>query len=108
MEKLRIRADQFRKQGRLRDKDIDEIINEMKPNGGTIDDDTDREAANASNDENRRVMAAVEEDYYRHTALHQTLSNKEYSESWGRIATDLTTGSEGTMNLQKQWISKKT
>ncbi len=60
MEQLRIRANRFRKQGRLHDEDIDKIINEMKANGGTIDDDTDREAANASNDENRRVMAAVE------------------------------------------------
>jgi hypothetical protein len=94
MEQLRIRADRFRKQGRLCDEDIDEIINEMKANGGTIDDDTDIEVANASNDKNRRVR----QDYYRHTASHQTLSNKEYSKSWGRIATDLTTGSEGTIN----------
>jgi hypothetical protein len=60
MEQLRIRADWFRKQGRLCDKDIDKIIKEMKANEGTIDDDTDRKAANASNDENRRVMEAVE------------------------------------------------
>jgi hypothetical protein len=60
MEQLRIRADRFRKQGRLRDEDIDEIIKEMKANEGTIDDDTDRKAANASNNKNRRVMEAVE------------------------------------------------
>jgi hypothetical protein len=60
MEQLRIRADRFRKQGRLCDKDIDEIIKEMKANEGTIDGNMDRKAANASNDENRRVMEAVE------------------------------------------------
>jgi hypothetical protein len=60
MEQLRIRADRFRKQGRLCDEDIDEIIKEMKANEGTIDDDTDKKAANASNNKNRRVMEAVE------------------------------------------------
>jgi hypothetical protein len=54
-----LRADRFRKQGRLCNEDIDKIIKEMKANEGTIDDDTDRKAANASNDKNRRIMEAV-------------------------------------------------
>jgi hypothetical protein len=60
MEQLRIRADWFRKQGRLCNEDIDKIIKEMKANEETIDDNTDRKAANTSNNENRRVMEAVE------------------------------------------------
>ena len=55
MEQLRIRAEWFRKQGRLRDKDLEEIIAEIKANDRTAEEDADK------TEENRWVMEAVEE-----------------------------------------------
>jgi ribosomal protein L12E/L44/L45/RPP1/RPP2 len=61
MERLRIQAERFRKQGRLRDKDLEEVIAEIKANDRTAEGDADKTASSASDKENRRVMEAVEE-----------------------------------------------
>ena len=59
MDQLRIRAERFRKQGRLRDKDLEEIIAEIKANNRTTEEDADKTASSASDKENRRVMEAM-------------------------------------------------
>ncbi len=61
LEHLRIRADRFRKQGRLEDKDLEEIITEIKASEETKDDEADGKAAIASKDEHQQVMEAVED-----------------------------------------------
>ncbi len=61
MEQLRIRADQFRKQGRLQDNNLEEIIMEIKASDETMDDEMNGKAAIASNNKRRRVMEAVED-----------------------------------------------
>ena len=50
MEQLRVRAERYRKQGRLRDEDLDEIIKDIKEMGGTKDDETTGERERASTD----------------------------------------------------------
>jgi hypothetical protein len=59
LEQLRIRADQFRKQGRLQDNNLEEIIMEIKASDETMDDETNGKTDIASNDKHRRVMEAV-------------------------------------------------
>ena len=61
LEQLRIRADQFRKQGRLQDNNLEEIIMEIKASDETMDDEMNGKAAIASNNKRRRVMEAVED-----------------------------------------------
>ena len=61
MEQLRIRAERFRKQGRLRDEDLEEIIADIKANDKTTEDEADKTAGNTSDGENRQVKEAVEE-----------------------------------------------
>jgi hypothetical protein len=61
LEQLRIRADQFRKQGRLQDNNLEEIITEIKASDETMDDETNSKAAITSNNKHRRVMEAVED-----------------------------------------------
>ena len=72
MEQLRIRAERFRKQGRLRDKDLKEIIAEIKANDRAAEEDVDKTASSKSNKENRRVMEAVEEGLLQ---IHSTAPN---------------------------------
>jgi hypothetical protein len=60
LEHLRRRADQFRKQGRLQDDDLEEIITEIKASEETKDSEMDDKAATSSADEHRRVKKAVE------------------------------------------------
>jgi hypothetical protein len=61
MEQLQIRADRFRKQGRLQDKDQEEIIKGIKENKGIKDDEGDDKAATAATDKHNKVLEAVEE-----------------------------------------------
>jgi hypothetical protein len=80
MEQLRIQAERFRKQGRLRDKDLEEIIAEIKANDRTGEEDADKTASSASNEENRRVMEAVEEGLLQ---VHGTAPNtKQHGVFW--------------------------
>jgi len=59
MEQLRIRAERFRKQGRLRDKDLAEIIAEIKATDKSTQDEMNKMETSTSADENKRVMEAV-------------------------------------------------
>ncbi len=61
MEQLRIRAEQFRKQGRLQEDDLEQIIEEMKAEGQSKGSEggNDKTAADI---EHKRVMEAVEEE----------------------------------------------
>jgi hypothetical protein len=52
MEQLRIRAERFRKQGRLRDEDLEEIIADIKANDKTTEEEADKTACSTSDDEN--------------------------------------------------------
>ncbi len=55
MEQLQIRADRFRKQGRLQDEDLEEIIAEIKVNKDSNDDNKrDGKAMTAANDEHHK------------------------------------------------------
>jgi len=61
MEQLRLRAERFRKQGRLRDEDLEEIIADIKASDKSTEKEADKMARCTSDDENKRVMEAVEE-----------------------------------------------
>jgi len=60
MEQLRLRAERFRKQGRLRDEDLEEINADIKASNKSTEDEADKKASSTSGDENKRVMEAVE------------------------------------------------
>jgi len=59
MEQLRIKADQFRKQARLQDQDMEEIIREIKKGGKQEKESEDSVAATVN--KQKRVMEAVQE-----------------------------------------------
>jgi hypothetical protein len=61
MEQLQIRADRFRKHGRLQDKDLEEIIKGIKQNKDIKDDEGDDKAATAATNKHNKVLEAVEE-----------------------------------------------
>ena len=60
MEQLRIREEQFRKQGRLQEEDLKKIIEEMKADIQTKGGD-EVEGETILDDEHKTVMEAVEE-----------------------------------------------
>ncbi len=62
MEQLRNRADWSRKQGRLQDEDLGEIIWSIKAGKDLTDDEKDENATSAANDEQEKVSEAVEEE----------------------------------------------
>jgi hypothetical protein len=62
MEQLRIRAERFRKQGRLWDEDVEKIIANIKANNKTTEEEADKTTCCTSDNENRWVMEAVEEE----------------------------------------------
>ncbi len=61
MEQLRIRADGFRKQGRLQDEDLEEIIKGIRENKDIKDNEGDDKAAMAATNKHNKVLEAVEE-----------------------------------------------
>ncbi len=61
MEQLRNKAEQFRKQGRLQNQDLEEIIKEIKEGGEFKAKDRDNIAEIAAKDEHKRVLEAVKE-----------------------------------------------
>jgi hypothetical protein len=61
MEQLRLRAEQFSKQGRLQDKDLEEIIADIKVSNKSTDEEADNTARGTRDNENKRAMEAVEE-----------------------------------------------
>jgi hypothetical protein len=60
MEQLRYRADKIRKQGRLQDKELEDIINEIKEEGHSEKTDNNIDGMAAKN-KHERVMEAVKE-----------------------------------------------
>ncbi len=72
MEQLRNRADRFRKQGRLQDEDLEEIINEIKAGKDFKDNMEDRNGAMVAKDEHDKALVAVEEGLLQ---VHGTASN---------------------------------
>jgi hypothetical protein len=60
MEQLRIRAEQFRKQGRLQEDNLEQIIKEITEEGRHEDSES-RNKEEAADNEHKRVMEAVEE-----------------------------------------------
>jgi hypothetical protein len=67
MEQLRIKADQFRKQGRLQDQDSEEIISAIKADEEFKDREENSKAETASKDEQKRVLEVVKEVYCKFT-----------------------------------------
>ena len=96
MEQLQIRAEQFRKQGRLRDEDMEDIIADVKTNNKTTEEEADKTACCTSDNENRRVMEAVEEGLIQ---VHGTAPNTKQQGIFrilGETAMALTIGLEAT------------
>jgi hypothetical protein len=60
MEQLRYQADKFRKQERLQDKELEDIINEIKEGGHSKKTDNNIDGM-ADKDKHERVMEAVKE-----------------------------------------------
>jgi hypothetical protein len=74
MEQLRNRADRFRKQGRLQDEDLEEIINKIKAGEDFKDDLEDGKGATAAKDKHGNVLEAVEEGLLQ---VHGTAPNSK-------------------------------
>jgi hypothetical protein len=72
MEQLRLRAERFRKQGRLHDEDLEEIIANMRASDGLAEANADKAASNTRDDENKCLMEAVEEGL---PQVHRTAPN---------------------------------
>ncbi len=71
MEQLRYRADKFRKQGRLQDKELKDIINEIKEGGHSEKTDNNIDGM-AAKGKHKRVMEAVKEGLLQ---IHGTAPN---------------------------------
>ncbi len=72
MEQLQIKADRFRKHGRLQDQDLEDIIREIKVGSKTEVGGDSGIADEAAKDERRRVSEAVEEGLLQ---IHRTAPN---------------------------------
>jgi hypothetical protein len=57
MEQLQNRAEKFRKQGRLQDEELEEIINEVKDS--ETNNSNNKEEGSLANDEHKRVAKAI-------------------------------------------------
>jgi hypothetical protein len=67
MEQLQIKADQFRKQGRLQDQDLEEIISAITADEEFKDGEENSKAETASKDGQKRVLEMVKEVYCKFT-----------------------------------------
>jgi hypothetical protein len=61
MKQIRIKADQFRKQGQLQDQDLDKIIKEIKGDEGFKDGEDNGVTEAAAQDEQKRVLKVVKQ-----------------------------------------------
>ena len=75
MEQLRIQAERFRKQGRLRDKDLEEIIAEIKANNRTAEEDADKTTSSTTPKKIEGSWKQWKRGYCRFMALPQTQSS---------------------------------
>jgi hypothetical protein len=76
MEQLRNRADKFRKQRRLQDEELEDIINKIKK-GENFKDTDNRRDGTAAREEHERVMEAVKEGLLQ---IHGTAPNTKQDE----------------------------
>jgi hypothetical protein len=74
MKQIRDRVDRFRKQGRLQDEDLEEIIKEIKAGKDFKDDAEDGIGRMVAKDEHDKVMEAVEEGLLQ---VHGTAPNSK-------------------------------
>jgi hypothetical protein len=72
MEQLQNKADRFRKQGRLQDQDLEEIIKEIKEGDKLNAGDGNNRAEKVAKDKHRQVLEAVKEDLLQ---VHGTAPN---------------------------------
>ncbi len=87
MEQIRIRANRFRKQGRLEDQDLEEIIRDIKEGSETKVKGDSGSADEAAKDEHRRVRKRLSKRVFsKYMGLHPIQSSREYSVLWGRTA----------------------
>jgi hypothetical protein len=72
MEQLRIRAEQFRKQGRLEEQDLEDIVKDIKERSRTKAKRDSGRANKAATEEHRRVSEAIKEGLLQ---IHGTAPN---------------------------------
>ncbi len=106
MEYLRQQADRFRKQGRLQDKDVETIIEEMKEKMGAADiEEEEKETTKA--DEHQKVMEAVNKGLMQ---VHGSAPNSKQDGVFWIMCKNanglLTIESAATIRLLRRWTSK--
>ncbi len=102
MEQLRVRAERYRKRGRLRDEDLDEIIKDIKETGGTEDNETTAERERATLTSTTRSKKQWRTDCCKRMVRPQIQSSMASSGYWARIVTDSTIESEEMIRLKRQ------
>jgi hypothetical protein len=75
MEQLQIRAEWFRKQGRLQDKDLEEIIEAIKVDKNFKDNIENGKAASAATNKENKVLEGVEEGLLQ---VHRMVPNTKH------------------------------
>jgi hypothetical protein len=100
MEQLQIKADQFRKQGRLQDKDLEEIIKEIMEDDQFKNDKEDYRAE-STRDKQGQVLKAVQEGLLQIHGSAPNTSSREYFGSWAKIAMDSETELGANRKSQK-------
>jgi hypothetical protein len=79
VEQLRLWAERFRKQGRLSNEDLEEIITDIKASDGSTEANADKVASSTSDDKTNASWRQWRRDSCRSMALPPTQNNKEYS-----------------------------
>ncbi len=83
MEQLRIIADQFRKQGRLQDEDLEKIISEIKVDNGHKDGEENSKAATSYKDKQRRVPKVIKKGLLQVHGMAPTTKQQGIFQSMG-------------------------
>jgi hypothetical protein len=86
MEQLQIRADRFRKQDRLWDEDLEEIIKGIKENEDIKDNEGDDKAAMAATNKHNKVLEAVEEGLLQVHGMAPNTKQQQISALWVKTA----------------------
>ncbi len=87
MEQLWIKADQFRKQGRLQDQDLEEIIKEIKEGEELKVGDVNSAQKQRQRMSTDKSSKQSKKAYCKCTGQPLTQSSKGSFESWGKTAT---------------------
>ncbi len=99
MEQLRIKADRFRKQGRLQDQDMEEIIREIKEGGEHEKESED--SVTASVNEQKWVMEAVQEGLLQIHGLAPNTKQQEIFQIMGENCNGLNNRIGGNEKITK-------